>query len=256
MTIPDEMNGEVKPSLKADPRWLWQVFIRPVRTLKEVVKNPKAIWLWPVLLLTLLAVIRVLVSGPIQIQSSQMIETIPPDFQYYTPEQQEQFQSAMGVNQGPVMVYVLPGLAAVLGVWVRWFLLGALLHLALTLNGSRSSNTSALNLTAWASLPLALREIVRILSILFSHRLVQSPGLSGFASAGFLSALLAQVDVYFLWQSALILLGALHISGMARAKTWAVTLATILIVMGLLAIPAYLATRLSSIGSVTPFLFF
>ncbi|MDX9863552.1 MAG: YIP1 family protein [Anaerolineaceae bacterium] len=253
MTLPDEINGEVKPSLKADPRWLLSIFTHPTRTLHEILGNSKAIWLWPVLLLSLLAVIRILVSGPIQIQSAQGIEVIPPDFQYYTPEQQEQFQSAISVNQGPVMVYVLPGLAAVLGVWLHWFLLGALLHLALTLNGSRSSNTAALNLTAWASLPLALREIVRIFSILFTHRLIQSPGLSGFASGGFLSALLAQIDAYFLWQIVLILIGALHISGMTRAKTWIVTLTTILIVMGLLAIPAYLVTRLSGIGAITPF---
>jgi hypothetical protein len=112
-----------------------------------------------------------------------------------------------------------------------------------------------MNLAAWASLPLALREIVRILGILITHSVIKSPGLSGFAG-GFAAALLARIDLYFLWQSALILLGALQISSVARTKTWAVTLITILIVTVLLSIPAFLLAKLSSIGSVTPFLMF
>ena len=256
MSNHEEMNGERSEIKKAAPGWLLQIFIHPKQVLSEILGRPKPLWLWPVLILTLLAILRIMVSGPIRIQADQMNTAIPPDFEYYTPEQQMQFQSAMAVSRGPVMVYLLPGLAAVIGVWIDWFLLGAILHLALTLNGIRSSNASTMNLAAWASLPLALREIVRILGILITHSVIKSPGLSGFAGGGFAAALLARIDLYFLWQSALILLGALQISSVARTKTWAVTLITILIVTVLLSIPAFLFSKLGSIGSVTPFLMF
>jgi hypothetical protein len=252
----EEMPVESAAGKKIEPGWFLKVFVQPKRTLRDILDRAKPLWLWPVLILTALALLRVIVSGPIHVQAAQMNAAIPPDFEYYTPDQQAQFQSAMAVNQGPVMVYVLPGLAAVLNIWVSWFLLGAILHLALTLNGSRSSNASAMNLAAWASLPLGLREIVRILSILFSHRLISAPGLSGFASGGYASAILAQVDLYFLWQTVLVLLGALHISGMARTKTWIVALTSILIVTALLSIPALILAKLGSIGSITPFLMF
>ena len=256
MSNHEEVSGEGSGIKGAALGWLLRILIRPRQALSEILDKPKPLWLWPVLILTALAVVRIMVSGPIRIQAEQMNTAIPPDFEYYTPEQQMQFQSAMAVSRGPVMVYLLPGLAAVAGVWIDWFLLGAILHLTLTLNGIRSSNTSTMNLAAWASLPLAVREVVRILGILITHSLIKSPGLSGFASGGFSAALLARVDLYFIWQAALILLGTLKISSVARTKTWIVTLLTILMVTALLSIPAFLFSKLGSIGSVTPFLMF
>ena len=38
--------------------------------------------------------------------------TYPPDYQYYTPEQQAQYMQAIQSTQGPVFVYVLPSIAS------------------------------------------------------------------------------------------------------------------------------------------------
>ena len=225
----------------------------------ENVEGSHGTWLAPLLVLTLLAIVLVLVAGPIkQAAAADGPQELPQDFQYWSPEQQQMFMQSSSQSQGPVFVYVFPAVTALLKIWVGWFLLAAVLHLALTLSGSRSSLTTVLNLVAWASLPIAVRFLVQIGGLLMTHQPITHPGLSGFAvSEGgalvrYIGAILPLIDLYLVWMIGLIVAGLRPLSGMTLAKIWICVLVSLLIVLVLEALPGFLGTQFGGMGTHDP----
>lgn len=233
--------------------WLLPVFFRPRRTLEQIALQTYHVWLLPLLILTLFAIVQIAAEGPLRQQNLQNTTSMPADMQYMSEAQIAQLQEAMAAQQGFTAVYVFPAVGAVIGVWLSWILLGSLLHLALTLAGSRSTNLAALNLAGWALLPLALRYLVRIIYILSAQKMISGPGLSGFVAtdaSGFLSYLasfLGQIDLYMIWSLILLLVGVTIISGLNRAKAWLVTIVAFLLVLALLALPDFLLKQFSNL---------
>ncbi len=241
--------------------WVLPIFIKPAKTLDSIAKHENGAWQTPLLILSVLVIILVLVGGPIRAQSAQMGGELPPDFQYWPQEQQDQYFASQANQVSPLFIYIFPAAGALIGLWVTWFILGSILHLILTLSGSRSSNTASLNLVAWASMPFAVRYLVQIIAVLITRQLISAPGLSGFMAAegsggmAFLRAFLALVDIYLIWQIALLLIGVLPLSGLNRGKAWLVTLLAVLIILSLQALPGLLGSVLSGLSITRPFFF-
>jgi len=257
----DALNNNEHPRrLRFD--WLLPLFFRPRRTLTQIGEQNHGVWLAPLLVLTLLVIISALAAHPIRQQAAQMGSAIPPDFQYWSTDQQQAYMDAQANSSGPMFTLIFPALSALLGLWVSWFLLGSILHLALTLTGSRSSNTASLNLAAWASLPFLIGFLVQAVYLLSTGQLITAPGLAGFASADGvgLSAVarpfLGVVDLYWIWHIVLLLIGAVDSSGTSRLKTVIVVLTVVLLVWVLRALPGILAARLSSMPATQPFFFY
>lgn len=235
--------------------WVSGVLLRPRQTFEAITAQNRPVWLTPLLILTVTALLVVAVAGPIKQAAAASGEVqLPPDFQWWTPEQQAQFQQAMAATSGPVFLYVFPALMALLRVWFGWLIMGGLLHLVLTLLGGRGDTGMVINVVAWASLPLALRDLVRVGSMLANDRLVNTPGLAGFAPTGegngfiFLSALLGLVDIYLIWHAVLLVLGVRAGNGLTKSKVIGGVLATLLLV---LAVQAGLAVLSTSFGNLT-----
>jgi hypothetical protein len=118
-----------------------------------------------------------------------------------------------------------------------------------------------MNLVAWAGLPLAVRYLVRGLYMLLSDRLILAPGLSGLASSegntGALiqSKFLESVDLYWIWQIALLVLAVRAGGGFSRGKAWTSVLSAQAVALALQIGPAVLIARLSSLTVIRPFLF-
>lgn len=239
--------------------WLLPVFFRPGRTMQAVSQQEKGVWLAPLLVLSLLALIVSLAGGPARAAAAQPSGELPPDFQYWPPEQQEQYFQSQQNRSSPMVIYGLPALGALAGVWIGWFLLGSILHLALTMVGSRGSNTAALNLAAWASMPFALRFIVQTVYMLTTRQVIQAPGLAGFLPAeaagftAFLRPLLAHVDLYTLWMILLLLIGAAPLTGLGKGKTWLAVIFSVILLLCLQALPGYIAGRLSGLNPTRMF---
>jgi hypothetical protein len=188
--------------------------------------------------------------------------TLPPDFQWYSPEQQAQIMQAMQAMQGPVFTYVFPAIGALLAIWLGWLVLGGLLHLALTLLGGRGETGAAMNIVAWASLPYAIRDLVRIGSMLVDRQLIQSPGLAGFAPVSqtgpsdmnlYLAALFGLIDIYVIWQVILLVIGVRAANGLAPSKSVAAVLVVVLLVLGLQALLVFLGARFGATSVLRPF---
>jgi hypothetical protein len=169
---------------------------------------------------------------------------------------------AMQAMQGPVFTFVFPALTALAGLWFGWLIIGGLLHLGLTLIGGRGDTSGTMNIVAWASLPLALRDLVRILVMMDTDQLIQYPGLSGFAplstegaSSGglFLVALLSLIDIYLIWRILLVVIGVRAANGLPPAKSVAGVLAVFLIVLALQALIGFLGSRFGGLTVIRPF---
>lgn len=244
---------EEKPK-KFQLKWFFPIFFKPNKSLSEIAEKNYAVWIAPLCILMLSALILVLVSAPILGGTSQNVTT-PEGFEYYSPEQQQQFQNAVTMGASPVVTIIFPLVAKIIGIWVGWFLLGSIFHLSLTLNGSRSSNRSALNVVAWASMPFFIRDLVQIFAILFTKQLISQPGLSGFMESGltgfpaYLSALLSFVDIYLIWQMVLMGISAGKISGLIPGKAWLATIIAFIIFLGLKAIPGLIGAQLGTIST-------
>ncbi len=118
-----------------------------------------------------------------------------------------------------------------------------------------------MNIVAWASLPLVIRELVQMIYMLVTQKLISNVGLSGFspiAESGlplFFGQILKLIDIYLIWQIILIILGVRLSTGLNRTKsTFAVILSVIIIVLlqtGL----AYLGSVLGNLTITRPFFF-
>jgi hypothetical protein len=241
--------------------WIPPLFIKPRKTTAEIVAAEKPVWITPLVVLSLLVIIAALIAAPLRREAIQMGTNLPADFQYYSPEQQEQFYAAQATQTSPLFLFVFPILGGLLGIWVSWFLLSSLMHLSLTLAGSRAKSIKSYNLVGWSFLPLAIREVVQILAMLFTRKMVSAPGLSGFipADAGgfsaYLGGILALIDIYFIFQVILLFLGAVPLSGLTRTKAWTATAVSILILVLLQALPGFLSSALSGLSVSRPFFF-
>lgn len=243
--------------------WLVTVFVRPGKAMREIASEDRSVWWLPMLLLTVLTLASVLVAGPLRKEKALNAQIQTPDsFQWMTPEQQEQYMQAQKSGAELPKTHIFPAIGSLVGLWLGWFLLGALLHLILTMLGSRSTNNTIYNIAAWASMPIAIRLIVQIVAMLTTHQLISSPGVSGFLPVDvkgalvFARILLTLVDFYLIWQFILLLVGAFSTSGLTRGKAFSGVLISVLLLLGLSALPGFLAAQLSGLNVSQSFFFF
>ena len=240
--------------------WVPGVFFRPRQIFARIGTAASGVWLTPMLILSLTTLGRVITAGWLRAQAAAAGGvTLPPEFQYYPPEQQAQFQQALAATNGPVFLYVFPALAGLISIWIGWLMVSGLLHLALTMLGGRGDTRSAINLVAWSGLVFALRDVVRMIAMLAGKQLIQSPGLSGLLGGepsggmAYLVTFLSLVDLYVIWHVILLAIGVRAANGLSAAKTVGGVLVTILVVMALQALLAFLTGQLGGLTIIRPF---
>lgn len=241
---------------------LLPLVLRPRQTLAWVVEQDRSVWLTPLLVISIAALLQVLAAGAVRREMALSGEVaLPPGFEYYAPSQQAQFYQAQAATTSATFVFLLPAASALLTAWIGWLYTGAALHLALTIVGSRATSGSTLNLAAWSGLPFAVRNLLRAAFVYLSHRLIASPGLSGFAPAGgetlgtLAAVLLGLVDLYLIWHLLLLVTGARRLPSASPSKAWLAVGLTVIVGLLLQAVPGYLAARLSGMTIIRPFLF-
>jgi len=247
----DKTNNTDKGNIRFD--WLLPILIHPKKTIEEIVKKDKPVWLTSLMVISALVIIAGLVGSPIRKNDIISGANLPENFQYYSAEQQAQFMSAQATQSSALFTLVFPIVGSLIGVWFSWFILSSILHLLLTLSGSRASNIHSVNLVGWAMIPIAVRQLIQIFAMIFTHSVVHASGFSGFIASdvtgglAFLSGILGQLDIFFIWQVVLILLGVVPLSGLKPTKAWAVTAAAILILMVLVALPRMASSMMSGL---------
>jgi hypothetical protein len=209
------------------------MLFRPRRGFQEMASESRASWWTPMLILSITAILVVIVAGYLQSRAAMMGEVqLPPDWQFWTPEMQENYMQAQQATQGPVFLYIMPMVGSLAGLWVGWLLLAGLLHFGSTLLGGRGSMLSALNIVAWSSLPFAVRDVLRMIFMLVAGHAIVSPGLSGFTTTpGFIAQLLTRLDIFLIWHVILLVIGFALTDGLPRGKAVTGVLVVVLLVM-------------------------
>lgn len=244
-------------------RYLLEIFYAPRRVFNDLANIEVNAWRIPMLLLTALIILAALAGGPARLQHTLMnLEQPPDDFLYWTPEQQNQFAEGQIAMQGPLFTVIFPMIGSLAGLWLGWFLLSSILHLLMTLKGSRQSREAYLNFVAWAAVPFALRSLVQSVALLSTRQEINYPGLSGLISqqAGgwqvYLGLVLELVDLYGIWFVILLLVGSPIISDLKTSKAISTALIALLIFIVLALIPGIVRTQLGGLGAVRPFIYF
>lgn len=222
-----------RPTRRFDLSRAGTMLLRPRRVFQEIASESRATWLTPMLLLSITAILVVIVAGYLKSRAAMMGEiTLPPDWEFWTPEMQNNYMQAQQATQGPVFNYIMPMVGSLTGLWLGWLLLAGLLHFGSTLLGGRGSMQSALNIVAWASLPFAVRDILRIIFMLAAGHAIVSPGLSGFTTTpGFVAQLLTRLDIFMIWHVILLVIGFALTDGLARGKAVTGVVVVILLVL-------------------------
>ena len=199
------------------------------------------------LIISATAILVVVTAGYLKTKAAMMGETpLPPDWQWWTPDMQNNYMQAQQATQGPVFMYVMPMIGSLAGLWLGWFIYAGLLHLGSTLFGGRGSMQNALNIVAWSSLPFAVRDLLRIVFMFVVKHAIVSPGLSGFVTqSAFLAKLLAHFDIFLIWFIILLIIGFSIFDSLPRGKS----IANVLIVIVLtLLVQAGLSALFSKLG--------
>jgi hypothetical protein len=228
-----ETSSPSQPVRRFDLPRLLSIFTKPRQAFTELASGERASWSIPMLVLTVSAILVVLVSGFMQTRAaSQAAVELPPDWEFWTPEMQDNFMQAQQATQGPMFTYVLPLLGSLFSLWLGWFVFSGILHLTSTILGGRGSMRGALNVVAWASMPYLIRDLLRIVFMVIAGHAIVSPGLSGFAGeSGFLSSLLARTDLFLFWYILLLGIGVAISEGLPRGKAYAGVIFIVLVVL-------------------------
>jgi len=228
---------------------VFAVFLNPRAAFSEMAPENRATWFTPMLILSITAILAVVTAGFLKTRAAMMGEiALPPDWQWWTPEMQNNYMQAQQATQGPVFMYIMPLIGALTGLWLGWLVLAGLLHLGSTLFGGRGSMQNALNLVGWGSLPFALRDLLRVAYMFLAQHTITSPSLSGFATSTFLVQVLSRVDLFLIWNIVLLVIGFAIADGLPRGKSFA----NVIIVIVLVHLSqAGLAVLTSNIGGST-----
>lgn len=234
------------PVRRFDMPRVFAVFMNPRAAFTEMASESRATWSTPMLLLTITAVLVVVTAGYFKTRAAMMGEApLPPDWQWWTPEMQNNYMQAQQATQGPVFVYVMPLVGSLTSLWLGWLVLAGLLHLGSTLFGGRGTMQNALNIVGWGSLPFALRDLLRVVYMFLAQHTIASPSLSGFATSTFFAQFLGRTDLFLVWNVILLVIGFAIVDGLPRGKSFANVL--IVILLTLLA-QAGLGTLTSGLG--------
>ena len=218
-----------------DLKRLFSFVLHPRQVFEQIAGEGRPAWLLPMLLLSLALLLRVALTGLMQGRALALGEvTYPPDWQYWSPDMQNNYMQGIQATQGHAFRYYIPALTGLAGLWLGWPIMSGLLHLLSTLLGGRGSQSATLNVVAWSSLPYALRDVLRVIYMAIAKHTVASPGLSGFISstqgaAGFAANLLKHADLFLVWYVLLLVIGMALFDSLSRSKAWVTVLVVVLV---------------------------
>ncbi len=223
-------------------RLLWGMVRRPRSTLEYLRETGGKSWMIMALLSVLTAVLLVVVIAPISAQIAletfqAQIESQPgiaaQGLDTETEERISQFTS------NPMITVVMPSVAGLASMFLGWLIWAGALHLLSVMVGGDSHFGMMWRAVVWSSIPFALRNLLQMIYVQSTGELIANPGLSGLVSqersvsemiaappsAGWLAlqTLLAQIDLFTIWNLVLLVMSVMVMSRLARRKAILIT---------------------------------
>jgi len=256
--LSDITAAEVQQETPA-PNLLWGIIAHPVPTLIYLRDHPQRIWLAPLILAILLIVAQGLVTAPIAAQMAA--DRMEEQLAQMPAEQRAQLEGRLAQGPNPTLLAGTALITGLIGLMVRWLFRAGVIHLFSLGLGGRSRFNQVFSMVAWTWMPFLIRSLLQTLNIAFSGTLPTYRGLSAYLAAigyplptGTQYALLSRVelDLFVLWNLALLGLGVLIVTGLPRIKALLVTGGYWVLATGLSLIPVlagqFFLTRFPMLG--------
>ncbi|HEY5572824.1 MAG TPA: YIP1 family protein [Anaerolineales bacterium] len=222
---------------------LWGMIRHPYPTLETISQSSKRTWIVIALLAAITVVLLVVAAAPISARLAReaiqaQLES-QPGFSSNSedPEMQARISQFTG---NPFLTMVVPGITGVIGLLIGWLVWSGSLHLLSVMAGGDSHFGNMWQAVVWSYLPLMLRNGIQTIFILLTGELVANQGLSGLVAeersvsdlmasppgAGSLAlqSLLAQIDLFNIWNFILLFLAVMAIARLSRRKAFWITL--------------------------------
>lgn len=250
----DSLSPDLPKPRRLEFKRVLSFLLHPRQETARLVEEQKASWLTPMLVSSLTLIVYILVSGFLKARAAAMGEiALPADWQWWTPDMQNNYMQAVQATQGPVFLYIIPLVLGLAKLWLGWAVAGGLLHLVSTLLGGRGTMVSALNVVGWARLVFAVRDLLRVVFMLAAGRPIASAGLSGFSAAPFLAQILSGLDIFLIWYAVLLAMGLGAADSLPRSKAIAGSLIVLVIILLATAGLGALSANLSGMMITRPF---
>ncbi len=222
---------------------LWGIVRRPRSTLAYIRDARQRSWILIALLAILSAVFLIVAVAPISTRLAR--ETMQATFEAQAgaasqPLDPEAQQRITEFAANPLFTVVVPGVTTLIGLFISWLLWAGALHLLSVMVGGDSQFGSMWRTVVWSSLPLILRNIIQIGFVLVTGTVIANPGLSGLvtqersvtdliasppgAGALALQTLLAQIDIFNIWNIVLLVVAVMVTARVSARKAVLITL--------------------------------
>jgi len=237
-------------------KWAWVlgVLFKPRSTTKKIVKQEKANWLIPLLLISIITILVIIAAAPIKRENALMGASMPENSEWWSEDQIMKYKEAQQNMTSATFMYLFPTITKLLGIWFNWIIFSSLLYLALTLAGSRAPRIKSSNLVAWSMVPLLFRHAVELVLIFVRKELPSSTALASLIgdtkSNGLLllKGMLGQIDAYWLWFVIILLIGVVPMANIKRSKAIWTTLLVIIIMLIIQGLPLLISSYLSNLS--------
>lgn len=132
---------------------------------------------------------------------------------------------------------ILSALGSLLGFTLTWLLIGSLANLISISFGGQGNTKLATVFAAWTCVPFGIRSLMQIMYVIATGNTINAVGLSGFvttsttAMAIFLEKILAQIDIYTIWQAVLLAMGVGVMTKLDKKKSILIALISVVMVI-------------------------
>jgi hypothetical protein len=259
-----ETSQQLSPLGKFQFSWILPFLIKPASTFPRILIK-RAVWLTPLLLLSVLVIAEGIILSTRQPTVSEAIpvEAMPSGLESKSVEVMPQGEIPMegepaGGSPLAMLKEYIPVGIKLAGIWVSWFVLTSFIYVGMVASGGHNSFAEWLNLVSWSALPYGVQSIARIVAWLISPGLAVAPGgissLLGSAQGSggkILTLMLAQVTIFLVWQIVLLVVGTRQLVPVQKNKATWIMLAIVVIFLALSTLPAFGFQQLEVLTAAT-----
>ncbi|MCX7855067.1 MAG: YIP1 family protein [Anaerolineae bacterium] len=236
------MNEEVSQQKMGLLHLLWGIVARPRATFWYLNENGRRLWWLPALIAVVMVILPIVVGSPIRARLAReaVAEVQAQMGEMLSAEQKQQMEQAQQIASSPLVITVFPSITGILGLVVGWLAWAGALYLVGMVVGGHASFGRLFRMVVWAWIPYALRGFLQTLYILFTGQLIAYPGLSGLVADNrpvgemlkaplttgqmLVSSFLGRIDLFLLWNLALLVVGTMVVTRLSGRKATALVL--------------------------------
>ncbi len=255
-------------------RLLWGIVARPRATLEHLSESGRRTWWLPATLAVVMLILPILVAAPIATRQTREAVLAAQEQmreqwgEAMAGQDEAQIEQAMSVASSPLITVVFPSIGGAIGLGVGWLIWAGALHLAGMVFGGRPSFGAMFRMVVWAWIPYTVRGLLQTVYILTTGQLIANPGLSGLVAENrpisemivappstgqlLLQAFLSRIDLFLLWNLALLAVGTMVTARLPRRRAVLITLGVWVILTALAMIPALVGAAFTQQAVVGP----